>query len=130
MNKDFFKIEKIRSISTIQAAQTNSWKVSRDTESGEWKLAEAKPDEKIDSGKTSGLGIALSAPSFSDVSVNVKPEQLGLDKPTTVTIDTFDNFTYALKVGQKTNDNYPLMFTVTAQLAEGAYTGQRREGGR
>jgi hypothetical protein len=33
-------------------------------------------------------------------------------------VDTFDNFTYTLKVGQKTNDNYPLAMTVAAQLAK------------
>src|SRR4051812_19537929 len=77
LNKDFFKVERIRSIATTFPVQTNSWKVSRDTESGEWKLADAKADEKVDSGKTSGLGNALSSPSFSDVAVNLKPEQLG-----------------------------------------------------
>jgi hypothetical protein len=117
VNKDFFKVEKIRSIATTFPAQTNSWKVTRDTESGEWKLADAKKDEKLDSGKTSGLGNALSSPNFSDVVVNAKPEQIGMDKPTTVTIDTFDNFTYTLKVGEKTNDNYSLMLTVAAQIA-------------
>jgi hypothetical protein len=33
-----------------------------------------------------------------------------------VTLDTFENFTYLLKVGQKTNDNYPLLVAVSAQL--------------
>ena len=40
----------------------------------------------------------------------------GLDKPVIATLETFDNFTYTIKVGQKTNDNYPLTFTVVAQL--------------
>jgi hypothetical protein len=118
LNKEFFKVEKIRSVSTAFPVQTNSWKVSRETESGEWKLADTKPGEQLDSGKTSGLNNALSSPDFSDVVVNAKPEQLGLDKPTVVTIDTFDNFTYTLKVGQKTNEIYPLTLTVSAQLAQ------------
>jgi len=33
-----------------------------------------------------------------------------------VTLDTFESFTYLLKVGQKTNDNYPLLVAVSAQL--------------
>jgi len=33
-----------------------------------------------------------------------------------VTIDTFDNFTYTLKLGQKTNDNLPMVVTVAAQI--------------
>jgi hypothetical protein len=124
LNKDFFKVEKIRSISATFPVQTNSWKVSRETESGEWKLADAKAGEQLDSGKTSGLNNALSSPDFSDVVVNAKPEQLGLDKPAVITIDTFDNFTYTLKVGQKTNEIYPLMLTVSAQLTQARPPGK------
>ncbi len=116
LNKDFFKVEKVRSIAVAFPVATNSWKVSRESETGEWKLAEAKPGEALDSGKTSGLSNPLSSPTFSDVDTASKPEQLGLDKPTVVTLDTFDNFSYVLKVGAKTNDNYPLALTVAAQL--------------
>src|SRR5205807_7131512 len=51
-----------------------------------------------------------------DVATTAKPEELGLDKPTVVNIDTFDNFSYAIKVGSKTNDNYALTMAVAAQL--------------
>jgi hypothetical protein len=118
LNKDFFKVEKIRSIAVTYPVATNSWKVTRDTETAsEWKLADAKPDEKLDSSKTSSFSYALSSPSFNDVLPgDTKPEQAGLDKPTVVTIDTFDDFTYTLKLGQKTNDNVPLVVAVTAQI--------------
>ena len=118
LNKDFFKVEKIRSIAVAYPVATNSWKVTRDTETAtDWKLADAKPDEKLDSSKTSSFSYALGSPSFTDVlPADTKPEQVGLDKPTVVTIDTFDNFTYTLKLGQKTNDNLPMVVAVTAQI--------------
>jgi hypothetical protein len=118
LNKDFFKVEKIRSIAVVFPVATNSWKVTRDTESAtDWKLAEAKPGEQLDSSKTSSFSYALNAPSFSDVlPADTKPEQTGLDKPTIITLDTFDNFTYTLKLGQKTNDNLPMVVTVSAQI--------------
>ena len=116
LNKDFFKVEKARDIAVTFPVATNSWKLSRETESGDWKLAEAKTGEQLDSSKASGVSNPLSSPSFTDVAVGAKPEALGLDKPTVITIDTFDNFTYTLKVGQKTNDNFPLALAVTAQL--------------
>lgn len=115
LNKDFFKAEKIRSVAANFPVATNSWKLSRETENGEWKLADAKPTEQLDNSKASGVGNSLSSPSFNDVAM-AKPEELGLDKPTTVTLDTFDNFTYTLKVGQKTNDNLPLVVAVAADL--------------
>jgi len=116
LNKDFIHVEKVRSLAAVFLNATNSWKLTRETESGEWKLAEAKPTEILDSTKTSSLAGALGSPSFSDVVVGAKPEALGLDKPTTLTIETFDGFTYNLKVGQKTNDNYPLALTIAAQF--------------
>jgi len=116
LNKEFFKVEKVKSIAVAFPAATNSWKLSRETEAAEWKLADAKPSEQLDASKASNVANPLSSPSFVDVVTKSKPEELGLDKPTVATIDTFDNFTYTIKLGQKTNDNFPLTVAVAAQL--------------
>jgi hypothetical protein len=112
LNKDFIKVEKIKSVSVVSTNATNAWHVLRETDSGEWKLADAKEGEKLDSGKVSSLSYALSSATFVDVvSPTNKPEDLGMDKPLVATIDTFDNLTYTVKMGKKTNDdNY--YFTV------------------
>jgi hypothetical protein len=118
LNKDFFKVEKVRSVAVTFANATNSWKLDRETESGEWKLADAKPEEKLDSAKASGVSNPLSSPSFVDVMIGAAPEQSGLDKPTLIALETFDHFSYAVKVGTKTNDNYPFTMTVTATISK------------
>lgn len=115
--KDFFKVEKIRSVGVTFPEATNSWKFTRETESGEWKLADAKPEEQLDTAKTSSLSYAMSSPSFVDVLMNASPEQTGLDKPTTIALETFDDFKYTLNVGSKTNDNYAVAVSVTANLS-------------
>jgi hypothetical protein len=51
-----------------------------------------------------------------DVLINAAPEQNGLDKPTTIAIETFDSFAYTVKVGTKTNENYPFVMSVAANL--------------
>ena len=116
LNKDFPKIEKVRSIAATFQKPTNSWELTRETETAEWKLAAPKPGEQLDSSKTSGLASTLGSLSFLDVAIGAKPAALGLDKPTVVTLGTFDNFSYTLKIGQKTNDNYPLTLAVAALL--------------
>jgi hypothetical protein len=126
LNKDFFKVEKIRSVAVSFPEPTNSWKLSRETETGEWKLADAKPTEQLDNAKANSAGSSLGSPQFNDVSL-AKPEELGLDKPTTVTLDTFDNFTYTLKVGQKTNDNIPLLVSVAADLPKERTPGKEEK---
>lgn len=126
LNKDFIKVEKIRSIAVEFPVATNSWKASRDTETAtEWKLADAKPEEKLDSTKTSGLSYALASPMFNDVLPAGTPlAQTGLDKPTTITLNTFDNFAYTLKVGTKTNENLPVLVSVTADVPKERIAGK------
>lgn len=116
LNKDFFKVEKARSVAVTFPAATNSWKLSRDSETAEWKLADLKPGEQLDATKVASVSNPLGSPSFTDVATSASAESLGLDKPTVLTVDTFDGFAYAVKVGQKTNDNYPILVNVTAQL--------------
>lgn len=116
LDKDFFKVEKVRMLEVTFPENTNSWKLTRETESGEWKLADAKEGEALDSTKTSSLSSPLSSPSFNDVSVGATPESLGMDRATNITIGTFDNLTYTIKVGSKQGDNYPMTVTVVADL--------------
>lgn len=116
LNKDFFKVEKVRSVAVTFANATNSWKLTRETEAGEWKLADAKPEEKLDPSKASGVSNPLSSPSFVDVVTSALPEQIGLDQPTVIALETFDNLSYGVKVGAKTNDTYYFTMTVAATL--------------
>jgi len=102
LNKDFFKVEKIKSITVTHSNATNSWKVYRETENGELKLADAQGDEKLDAGKSSPVGTALNYPAFTDVAAaGAKPEDMGLDQPVIAKLETFDGFTYEVKVGRK-----------------------------
>ncbi|PYM16134.1 MAG: hypothetical protein DME18_02265 [Verrucomicrobia bacterium] len=118
LNKDFFKVEKLKSIALTHTNATNSWKLTRETENGPLSLADAKPGEQLDAGKSSPAGNALSFPGFSDVvSPETKPEDMGMDKPIVAKIETFDGFTYTLRIGTKTNqDNYYLRMSVAGDF--------------
>ncbi|MEW6159515.1 MAG: DUF4340 domain-containing protein [Verrucomicrobiota bacterium] len=119
LNKDFFKVEKLKSISLVSTNATNSWKVSREMENGELKLADKKENEEIDSAKLSGVGYALSSPSFNDiVSPETKPEEIGLDKASVATLETFENFTYTVRYAKKDEDNFYLTMAVSADIAK------------
>ncbi len=125
LDKTFFQIEKPQSISVNFAAATNSWELTRSSETNDWELAGAKPGEKLDNSKVSETAGSFSSPSFEDVATGLNPEQTGMDKPTSVEIKTFDGFDYSMKVGQKTNDNYYLTVHTSATLPEGTGPGQR-----
>jgi hypothetical protein len=104
LKKEWFKVEKLKSVSVVTTNATNNWKLSRETETGEWKLADAKKDESLDNGKSGTVTSALSYPSFNDVATNTAPSATGLDKPITATLETFDGFTYTAKVGGKSGE--------------------------
>ncbi len=120
LNKDWFKVERIKSVSVVTTNATNNWKLTRETDGAEWKLADAKAGEATDPSKTSGLNWLLSSPSFNDVMVDPKPESTGLDKPTVATLETLDGFSYTLKIGKpvggEDSANHALQVSVSANL--------------
>lgn len=125
LNKDFFKIENPQSISFVSTNASNSWTLTRASESAPWVLNESKPGEVLDTNKLSSLASTLSYPSFVDVAAD--PANAGMDKPLRITLKTFDGFTYSLKVGSKTPENdYNLNVEVTADLPS-ARTGGKDE---
>lgn len=115
--KDFVKVDPAKSISVTGQTDAQKWTITRESATGEWKLADAKPDEKVDANKNFSLGSIFSSPNFDDVlAPTAKPEETGLDKPTVAKIETFDGFTYELKVGKPNGKDTPVTVSVTADL--------------
>ncbi|MDX1952263.1 MAG: DUF4340 domain-containing protein [Verrucomicrobiota bacterium] len=125
ISKDFFKVEKLKSIAVNHAIETNSWRLFRETEGGELKLADTNANEQLDTGKASGAGFALSSPSFNDVAApETKIETIGTNSPVSARLETFEGFVYQVKVVQSTNnENYLLSMNV-----EGTFPAERAPG--
>ncbi|HKI68893.1 MAG TPA: DUF4340 domain-containing protein [Verrucomicrobiae bacterium] len=118
LDKDFFKVAHASTVAVDYPAATNSWKLTRQTEFGQWKLADPDPGELLDSNKVSSISNPLSNPSFADVAVGLTPKETGLDHPTVIKLDTFDQFHYTVNVGAKTNDQYYLTVATTADIPQ------------
>ena len=119
LKKDFFKIENPKSIKVEGTAETMRWTLTRENATAEWKLADAKEEEKVDAAKVSSFSNVLAGGIFADVlAPDAKPEDTGLDKPAVATFETFDKFSYVLKIGKPNGENLPVMMTVTADLAK------------
>ncbi len=117
LNKDFIKVEKIKSITYTPAQATNAWSVTRDSDAGDYTLVDKKEGEELDSSKTSSLKYLMSSPSFVDVANDKKDEETGLDKPTKASIETFDGFSYDLSIGkQDDKEQFFLKFDVSAKI--------------
>ena len=115
INRNFIRVESPSSIVLKGATPAQQWKISRESASGDWKLDGAKDAEKLDQGKASPLSGALSSPSFVDVlAPDAKPADTGLDQPSVLTLETFDGFSYTLKLGKSTADNQNVTVEVAA----------------
>lgn len=122
LDNKFFKLEKVRSISYEPAAKTNAWKVTRESETGDFSLVDAGENEELDTAKTSGFKWLMSSASFVDVVPRDNPaEETGLDQPTVAKVETFDGFQYVFKIGKQDEDeNYHLAFDVEAEFPKPA----------
>jgi hypothetical protein len=115
--KEFFSIQKPRRIAVEFPVVTNSWELTRNSETNDWQLADAKADEKLDASKISSVTSPFASPTFSDVLPgDTAPGISGLTNVTTLTVTTFDNFTYTIKIGSQKNGDFPVALTVTADL--------------
>ena len=101
INKDFFKVEKIKSVTVTSTNGQPAWQLSREKEGGELKLADLKEGEQLDAAKAGGPGSVFSFPSFTDVlPAGAKPEETGLGTPIIASIDTFEDFSYQVKLAK------------------------------
>jgi hypothetical protein len=125
LEKEFFKVEKPRSIALVSTNATNSWKIARESETNDWRWVDAKAGEQLDPNKVSGIANALNNPSFVDVAASPKPAETGLDQPTTVTLETFDGPSYTIKVGKKSGEeNYFMTVSVSGEPARERVAGK------
>jgi len=111
--EDFLKVEKIKSIAVEHPNQADSWTLTRGKDGEDMSLTDAKPEEKLDSSKGSSAGRVLGYPSFDDVaSKSAKPEDTGMDKAVTASIDTFEGYKYVVKMAKKEEDHH-MSFTAS-----------------
>jgi hypothetical protein len=116
LDKDFVKVEKPSSIALESSVATNSWKVSRETETGEWKLDAPKPGEQLDASKVTSFNYSLSNPTFADLATNSAYASSNLATGLHLALTTFDHFTYDLTVATNTGENFYVSAKVSADL--------------
>lgn len=126
LNKEFFKVEKLKSVSVTHTNATNSWKLYRELENGEMKLADTEEGEQLDTGKSSSAGYVFGSPSFNDiVTGEAKPEETGMNSPVVARLETFEGFNYTVKIGTKSGeDNYHLQVSVSGDFLKERTPGQ------
>ena len=112
LNKEFFKADRIRTLSVGPERGAAHWKITRAEEWGQWKFA-AGGGELNPSAAVNAVN-KLASPSFEDVAADPKPAVAG--SPTVAVAETFDNLVYTIRfTKQEKGEDYLLTFTVTGE---------------
>lgn len=120
---DFFKIEKIQSISLTQpGTDENEWELERENEEAEFTFTSAFPGVKIDPAAVAPLKSMFSYTRFEDVVPAAEIEKhANPEKLQTATIKTFEGLTYVLTLQPSKvqgSENYLLNVKVSGELPE------------
>lgn len=113
LNKDFLTMDKPATIAVEFPAATNSWKLTRTAETNDWQLADARPDEKLDTTKISNVTTPFSSAAFNDVAPLTSDSTLTASNAV-LTVNTFDGLSYTAHIGVVKDDNYPVSFAISA----------------
>jgi hypothetical protein len=116
LNTEFVKIENVKSISLTGADGVNLWTLWRESDSKPWTLADIKPGEVLNSTKAAQSAEMLNFLGFVDLVPDVAPS--GLVKPIGLSVETFDHFSYTLKIGAlpKGTGNYQVAVDIKSQI--------------
>ena len=120
-------IEKLRTLEYRPAAG-EGWEIERATDNAVWKLAGAKPHEKLEITKANAAAYSLQNLDIADVAASdSKPEDTGLNQPALITAATFEGLTYTIKVGKLAGEQYYAAFSVAGEpKAEGKDAEERQ----
>jgi len=112
LNKDFFKVDRIRTLAVGPDGGAPHWKITRTEEWGQWKFAFGNGD--LDSSAAVAAVNKLGSLSFNDVEPNPKSE--AVEKPVTAVAETFDNLVYTIRIARKGKGNeYLVSIAVTGE---------------
>ena len=115
----FIKIEKIKSATVTGKEPAESWKVSRESESGELKLDAPAAGEDFEASKATPVTSAFSFVQFIDVLPAADAAKAALDQPLrTAVLETFDGSIYTIKVGAADGDNHYISYAVDGKFEE------------
>ena len=109
LDKTFFKIQNPKSVAVTFPIATNSWKLTRASQTNDWKLADATSGEKLDSSKLNDVTHPFDSPEFNDVT----PGTVAPKDATRVNVETFDGLIYSAKVWPDSAGNYFMALSVS-----------------
>jgi len=109
IDRTAFKVEKVKTLE-VRYPAGGGYRIERAADNADWKLAGAKPGEKLDVSRANAASYTLQLLELADVAPKDVADT-GLDKPILVDATTLDGLSYAIKVGKLAGENHYVSFT-------------------
>jgi hypothetical protein len=104
LDTTFFKVENPKFVGLVSPNPNKNWELVRETADSKWTLNGMNSNESLDRQKLAQATEIWQWPRFVDIVSNAPMSETGLDKPNIITVVTFDNVAYTIKVGNKRPD--------------------------
>jgi len=118
-----FQVEKVKTLE-VKFPGGGGYRIERNADNADWKLAGAKPGEKLEITRANAASYSLSLLDLADV-LPKDAKDTGLDKPVEIKATTLDGLTYDIKVGRLQGDNYFTTFTSSGTARPDAKDAER-----
>jgi hypothetical protein len=114
IDRTSFQVEKVKTLE-VRYPGGGGWRIERQKDDADWKLAGLKPGEKLDVSRANAASYPLSLLELADVAAKAVTDT-GLDKPVLIDATTLAGAAYAIKVGKLSGDNYYVSFTASGDV--------------
>jgi hypothetical protein len=111
IDKSSFQVEKVKTLE-VRYPDGGGYRIERAGDNADWRLAGAKPGEKLDVGRANAASYSLSMLELADVA----PKGTTLEQPVAIQASTLDGLAYSIQVGKLQGDNYPIAFSSSGAL--------------
>ena len=111
IDRSSFQVEKVKTLE-VRYPGGGGYRIERQADNAEWKLAGASPGEKLDISRANAASYSLSLLEVADVAPKDAVDT-GLDQPTVVNATTLEGAAYAIKVGKLAGENHYVAFSAT-----------------
>jgi hypothetical protein len=116
LSRDYLRVERLKSLTVLGPDSKERWSVARPDEASGWTWS---APGKLDGGKAQDGASALYSMQIADAATGVSDADAGLDNPTTVRAQTFEGWTYELRIGKVApEDRYYAKASVSGVVPE------------
>src|SRR5688572_2442934 len=111
IDRSSFQVEKVKMLQ-VRHPDGDAWRIERPADNADWRLAGAKPGEKLDVSRANAASYSLQLLELADIAPK-DAKDTGLETPISVEATTLEGANYSIKVGKLAGENHYVSFSAS-----------------